>query len=80
MKVVALATERSRSNQQVIDQLEAALAEAKNGEIVGLGLAVVRPGNHVNCGFTDFDCAGLLLAAVALLQSRLHHNMSPRGD
>lgn len=78
MSVVALETQRTRSNQQVIDQLETALAEAKNGEIMGLGLAIVRPGNHVNCGFTDFDVAGLLLAAVALLQARVMANMAPK--
>lgn len=77
MSVVPLKTERAASNEAAVEMLEKALAEAKDGEIIAVGIAVVRPGGHVNCGHTSFDCAGMLLGATALLQSRLIANMEP---
>lgn len=77
-QVVPLKTERASSNEAAILMLEDMLAQARAGEVVAVGIAVVRPGSHINCGFTDFDNAGLLLGAVALLQSRVLANMEPR--
>ena len=77
-EVVALKTERAASNEAAISLLETALTEAKNGDIVAVAIAVVRPTGHTNCAFTDFDNAGMLLGAVALLQSRLIVNIAPR--
>lgn len=68
---------RHKSSEAVVKLLEKILEEAKGGEIVAIGVAVVRPSSHVNCAFTDFDNAGLLMGATALLQSRLITNTEP---
>jgi len=68
---------RRRVNTDVVSLLEKALAEAKEGYVAAIGLAIVRPSGHVNCAFTNFETAGMLLGAVALLQSRLIANMEP---
>lgn len=78
MSVLPLKTERCESSQAAIILLEHILDEARNGEVVAVGVAVVRPGSHINCGFTDFDNAGLLIGASALLQARLIANMAPK--
>jgi hypothetical protein len=77
--IVNFKGERQKSNEDVIHLLEQVLEEAKEGRIVAVGLAVVRPSSNVNCCFTDFDNAGLLMGAAAMLQARLIANLEPHS-
>lgn len=67
LRVVKIVTNRTVAHAESIEMLEQALEEARSGEIVALGLAVVRPGGQINCGFSSSRPAGLLLGAIALL-------------
>ena len=57
--------------RSVIETLEAALDEAKEGKIRGVAIAVVRPDMALNTSWSDSDAAAPLIGAVALLQKRI---------
>ena len=57
--------------RSVIETLEAALDEAKEGKIRGVAIAVVRPDMALNTSWADSDAAAPVIGAVALLQKRI---------
>lgn len=59
-------------NRSVVETLEAALEQAKAGDIRSVALAVVRPTGACNTAWSDCNAAAApLVGAVALLQKRL---------
>lgn len=75
MTVVALKTERAAINEAAIELLEKALAEVRAGEIIAIGIAVVRADGSMNCGFTRSDVAAAMLGATTLLQHQVLMNL-----
>lgn len=71
MTVHVLETERDIVKQSVIETLETTLEQARAGDVVAVGIAVLRPSGAGNAGFSDSDnCIGLL-GAVEILRHRL---------
>lgn len=71
MAIVALKTGRDECVQSVIDTLEECLADAKDGRIVAVALAVVRPDGSINTSRSISDDVGRLLGAMSLAQARM---------
>jgi len=69
--VRVLETEQDLDRKSVVETLEFALAEAKDGLIRGVALAVVRPDLALNTSWSDSNSAAPLVGAVALLQKRI---------
>lgn len=69
--LVVLQTERAACLLSVIETLEAALAEAKAGNIVAVALSVVRPSGAINTSRSQTDDVARLLGAVGLTHARL---------
>ena len=70
-EIIPLITERDIVHQSVIETLEAALIEAREGEIIGIALGVVRPDLSINTSWSQTDGIGPLLGASSLLHHRL---------
>jgi orotidine-5'-phosphate decarboxylase len=66
-----LQTPRAEITRSVVEMLEAALADAKRGDIAAAALAIVRPNGAMNTAWSDMDPVAPLLGAVALLEARL---------
>lgn len=66
-----LETEQDLDRKSVIEVLEAALQDAKDGNVRGVALAVVRPDLALNTSWSDSSAAAPLIGAVALLQKRI---------
>ncbi len=64
-------TAQDLDRKSVIETLEAALAEAKEGLVRGVALAMVRPDLALNTSWSDSNAAAPLVGAVALLQKRI---------
>lgn len=77
MKLHVLQTYRDKVKQSVVETLEAALQQAKDGDIVAVGVAILRPNGAANAGFSDSDnCVGLL-GAVEILRNRVLKGIEP---
>lgn len=68
-------TYRSECVASVVAMLEQALEEAKSGQVIAAGLAVVRPDCAINTAFSKSDNVGPLLGACTLLSSRVLANI-----
>ena len=66
-----LVTRTDEAKEDVIQRLEWALAEAREGNIVAIGLAWTTSDGGVNAGFSRVENAGALMGACALLQYRI---------
>lgn len=74
-KVVPLATEREACRASVIQTLEAALADAREGRIIAVSISIVRPDGAANCSRSQTDDVARLLGAITLAQGRLLANL-----
>ena len=74
-KIVELKTEPAQRVDEVISTLARALDEARAGDVVAVGMFVVRPDGHANCCFTNHFNATAMLGGVSLLQARLMANI-----
>ncbi|MDB5620519.1 hypothetical protein [Tardiphaga sp.] len=70
-KLHVIETAQDLDRKSVIETLEAALAEAREGLIRGVALAVVRPDLALNTSWSDSNAAAPLVGAVAVLQKRI---------
>lgn len=70
-EILSLITERDVCRSSVIETIEKALQQAKDGEILAVGLAVVRPDHAVCTSWSQTDVVGTLLGAVTLLQKKM---------
>lgn len=68
--LVLLETERAACCNSVIETLEEALAEARAGQIIAVGIAVVRPNGSINSSRSQTDNVAPLLGAMVLAQTR----------
>jgi hypothetical protein len=74
-EIHVLETERAKIQRTVIQTLEDALAQAREGDITAVSIAVVRPNGAVNCSRSETDDVGRLLGAMSLAQSRMHRDI-----
>lgn len=58
------------SKQSAIKTLEEALRQAKAGDVISVGIAVVRPSGSINASRSDTHDVGRLLGAISLLHHR----------
>jgi hypothetical protein len=72
MQIVKLKTIKDECNQEVIDKLEEALDDARNGDITAIGLALVHRDNSISIDHSGAERAGLLLGACAHLLHRIN--------
>jgi hypothetical protein len=70
-EIHVLETERTAVHRSVIQLLEAALEQARAGEIAACALVIVRPNGAVNSGCSDTTDVGSLLGGLSLAQHRL---------
>jgi hypothetical protein len=70
-EVVELETYPAAVQRSVIDTLETALAEAREGKVAAVALALVRPSGAINTSRSECDDVGRLLGAMALSQARM---------
>lgn len=68
---VKLVTRPQLALEDVIERLESALAMAREGHIIGVGVAYVTDDGAIGTGYSRCEQAGMLMGAVALLQHRL---------
>jgi hypothetical protein len=64
-------TIKTEINESVIEVLDALMASAKEGKIVAIGAAVIRPDGCMNSTFSQSDNAAQLLGAIQLLSYRV---------
>jgi hypothetical protein len=64
-----LKTQREQCRSSVLETLEEVTAEAD--DVVGIGIAILRPDGSINTCFSDCDNVAALLGAATLLQHRL---------
>jgi translation elongation factor EF-1alpha len=70
LKLLKFKSHRDRARLSSIETLQEALRQAKQGDVVAVGIAVVRPTGAVNCSRSETDDVARLLGAVALLNHR----------
>jgi hypothetical protein len=70
-EVRKLETSREVHRKSTIETIEEALRQAKAGEVIAVGIAVVRPLGSINTAFSDTDNCAALIGAAALLQHRI---------
>lgn len=78
--LVQLHTGRTAQQEDAIRKLAIALDEARNGDIIAVGIVAVRPGLHANVCFSDCDNSAILLGGAAMLQHRIYENMEVVRD
>lgn len=80
LTVIETGTDKAKAN--VVEYLEDALAQAKDGKIIAIGLAVVRPGGGINVGHTGTDrsALGSLLGAATLMAHRIVSRIEFEGE
>ena len=76
MSVVELKTRPIKVNEDVVARLEEALAQAREGNIAAVGIAVVHSDGAISRSWSESDSFGLLLGSV----SRLLHTLNERAD
>jgi hypothetical protein len=64
-------TVQTEINESVIEVMEKLMEEAKEGKIVAIAAAVIRPDGCMNSTFSQSDNAALLLGAIQLLSFRV---------
>jgi hypothetical protein len=58
-------------HKSVVETIEAVLAEAKEGRIVAVALAVVRPDMATNRSWSETDCLPALIGGTAILMQQM---------
>jgi len=71
MSVISLTTSTVTTQQDAIEKLEYALAQAKDGRIACVGIAIVTSDGGIDTIWSRCHLAGSLIGAIALLQHRL---------
>lgn len=69
--VVPLNTQREQCKQSAVGVLEHALEQARNGEIVSVAVAIVRPNGAASSMHSDTDCLPALIGAANVSLHRL---------
>lgn len=69
-------TDRAACRASAVETLEAALADARDGRVVAVAVAVVRPQGGVNVAWSRSDDLGRLLGAASVLQHKLAASQS----
>lgn len=69
--LMELKTRPQQIQDDVIDKLENALAQARRGEIIGVAIAATSPDGAISVGYSQSDDIGRILGAVTYLQHRL---------
>lgn len=69
-------TDRAAIQAEVVGLLEETLAEARDGGIVAVGIAKVRPDGAVSTARSRSDNVALLAGSTALLHHRLLRDMA----
>jgi hypothetical protein len=64
-------TVKTEIDESVIEVLDALMNDAKEGKIVAIAAAVIRPDGCMNCTYSQTDNAAYLLGAIQLLSSRI---------
>lgn len=70
-EIKVLKTERSECIEDAINTLETALQEAREGRVVAVAVAVIRPDGAGNGAFSQTDDVMRLLGSMSMLQHRL---------
>jgi hypothetical protein len=70
-KLRVLDTRRSECRRSVVATLEKALEQAKDGEVVAVALAVVRPDMTTETAWSEVDALSALIGGVARLSVKL---------
>lgn len=76
-KIVQLVpADRGRINPQLVKTLEDLLEQARSGQILSMGFALVRPGDVVASGWERLDGHNhSISAAINLLAHRYNHSV-----
>lgn len=69
-KLLKFKSHRDLARLSSIEALQEALRQAKQGDVVAVGIAVVRPNGAINTSRSDTDDVARLLGAISLLQHR----------
>lgn len=75
-KLLAVETQKTRSIDNVVECLERALERAKEGEIVGVALAMTTYKDEVSTSYSACLNKPLLIGAAALLEARMLKDMT----
>ena len=69
--IVELKTQPAKIRDSVVERLEEALEQAREGAITCVAIAVVRPNGAIYGCWSDTDDFGRLTGALATLQQRV---------
>ncbi len=74
MSVVQFKTKEEEQREEVIRLLEKRLEDARNGEVVGVGIALVYANGSIDSSFRTNSCP-MLLGALARLMAHVNTDM-----
>lgn len=80
MNLTVLKTENERAKESVLEILEIAGEQTREGKIVAVAVAVLRPDGSSNCMWSNTNSAVALAGAVAVLNHRMQmqiHDEAP---
>lgn len=72
VEIVKLVTERDRIKEDVVNQLEKALEQAREGNVVAVAIAMIDREGRGNYRWSEGDMATTMVGAVQRLQHMLN--------
>jgi hypothetical protein len=70
-KLLVVETSLDRAQKAAVEQLSQVLQEAREGDVAGVAIAIVRPGGTVDTAWTNCYSVAALMGSVALLGAEL---------